>query len=63
MSHRRWHCRWIWAPTELAPAGRLFGFEAPGTGEQHAFLRRTFRLEQPLERADARVVADSRYIL
>lgn len=63
MGHRRWHCRWIWAPTPLAPVGKVMGLDATGSGEQHAFLRRTFDLERAPERAEARVVADSRYVL
>lgn len=63
MDHRRWRCRWIWAPTELRVAGSVFGIPVHGTGEQHAFLRRRFRLDAVPERADARIVADSRYVL
>jgi hypothetical protein len=63
MSHRRWHANWIWAPSELSPAGRIFGVETRGTAEEHALLRRTFTLERVPARAEARVVADSRYVL
>ncbi len=61
--HRRWHCRWIWAPTELTRDAKVFGFEGQGTEEEHVFLRRTFSLDAVPERAPARVTADSRYIL
>lgn len=63
MNHRRWQARWIWAPTELSPAGELFGIPTLGTDEEHALLRRTFVLDRVPDAAEARVVADSRYIL
>lgn len=62
-AHRRWHARWIWAPTELRPAGRFLSLPVMGTGEEHALFRRTFELAAVPERAPARVTADSRYVL
>ena len=63
MSHRRWNCRWIWAPAELVPVAKVLLFDVQGTREQHALLRRSFSLDRVPERAPARLVADSRYIL
>ncbi len=63
MTHRRWQAAWIWAPTRPAPVGRVFGIEALGTGEEHVLLRRRFDLDGVPEAAEARVVADSRYVL
>ncbi len=63
MGHRRWHAHWIWAPSPLAPQGKVFGLDTQGTGEEHALLRRGFELERAPREAAARVVADSRYVL
>jgi hypothetical protein len=63
MSHRRWHASWIWSRSDLAPKARVFMMDTLGTGEEHALLRRTFSLDALPARAEARIVADSRYIL
>jgi len=67
LAHRRWRCRWIWAPGGDAPsdAGSLLGFagSAARAPEQDALLRRRFALAEVPASAPARITADSRYAL
>ncbi len=67
LSHRRWRCRWIWAPGGEAPRDPSGFIGLAGSAacapEQDALLRRRFTLAEAPSRAPARVTADSRYAL
>jgi len=66
-SHRRWRCRWIWAPGGDAPRDESGFIGLAGSSarapEQDALLRRRFTLAERPASAPTRVTADSRYAL
>ncbi len=63
-SEIRWRGHWVWVPEQPIEVGAFVSFEAASAGsEAHALFRKTFNLEQPPERAPARITADSRYAL